>query len=93
METAQGDSRNEVHQKTDMAMKLGAARQQASSAWRLIKIQIAEPESDRSFKSCLQKKKLRQVRRREGRYLLRSNLTGEQPQGLCSANPWRAVSS
>lgn len=68
--------------KTDMAMKLGAARQQAPSAWRLIKIQIAEPESDRSFKFCLQKKKLRQVRRREGRYLLRSNLTGEQPEAL-----------
>jgi hypothetical protein len=68
--------------KTDMAMKLGAARQQAPSAWRLIKIQIAELESERSFKFCLQKKKLRQVRRREGRYLLRSNLTGEQPEAL-----------
>jgi hypothetical protein len=68
--------------KTDMAMKLGAARQQAPSAWRLIKIQIAEPESDKSFKFSLQKKKLRQVRRREGRYLLRSNLTGEQPATL-----------
>src|SRR5437899_975122 len=34
--------------KTDMAMKLGAARQQAPSAWRLIKIQIAEPEAERS---------------------------------------------
>jgi hypothetical protein len=68
--------------KTDMAMKLGAARQQAPSAWRLIKVQIAEAESERSFTFCLQKKKLRQVRRREGRYLLRSNLTGEQPEAL-----------
>ena len=68
--------------KTDMVMKLGAARQQAPSAWRLLKVQIAQPESERSFTFCLQKKKLRQVRRREGRYLLRSNLTQEQPQAL-----------
>ena len=68
--------------KTDMVMKLGAARQQAPGAWRLLKVQIAEPESEWSFTFRLQKKKLRQVRRREGRYLLRSNLTQEQPQAL-----------
>ena len=68
--------------KTDMVMKLGAARQQAPGAWRLVKVQIAEPESEWSFTFCLQKKKLHQVRRREGRYLLRSNLTQEQPQAL-----------
>src|SRR5258708_6795686 len=68
--------------KTDMVMKLGAARQQAPGAWRLVKVQIAQPESERSFTFRLQKKKLRQVRRREGRYLLRSNLTQEQPQAL-----------
>ena len=68
--------------KTDMVMKLGAARQQAPGAWRLVKVQIAEPESEWSFTFRLQKKKLHQVRRREGRYLLRSNLTQEQPQAL-----------
>src|SRR5258705_3950195 len=35
--------------KTDMVMKLGAARQQAPGAWRPLKIQIAQPESERSF--------------------------------------------
>ena len=69
-------------QKNDMVMKLGAARQQAPSAWRLVKVEIAPAESEPSFKFCLQKKKLRQVRRREGRYLLRSNLTEEQPAQL-----------
>ena len=68
--------------KTDMVMKLGAARQQAPGAWRLVKVQIAEPESEWSFTFRLQKKKLHQVRRREGRYLLRSNLTQEQPEAL-----------
>jgi transposase len=68
--------------KTDMAMKLGAARQQAPSAWRLVEVDIAEAESELSFKFSLRKKQLRQVRRREGRYLLRSNLTEEQPAQL-----------
>lgn len=35
-----------------------------------------------SFKFSLNRKKLRQVRRREGRYLLRSNLTGRDPAEL-----------
>ena len=68
--------------KTDMVMKLGAAKQQAPSAWRLVEVEIAKSESELSFKFSLRKKKLRQVRRREGRYLLRSNLTEEQPAQL-----------
>src|SRR6266545_2016760 len=69
-------------QKNDMVMKLGAAKQQAPSAWRLVEMEIAKSESELSFKFSLRKKKLRQVRRREGRYLLRSNLTEEQPAQL-----------
>ena len=63
--------------KTDMVMKLGAAKQQAPSAWRLVQVEISESES--SFKFSLRKNKLRQVRQREGQYLLRSNLTEEPP--------------
>src|SRR5439155_26252184 len=55
-------------QKNDMVMKLGAAKQQAPSAWRLVEVAIAKSESDLSFKFSLRKKKLHQVRRREGRY-------------------------
>src|SRR6266566_2247731 len=69
-------------QKNDMVMKLGAAKQQAPSAWRLVEVEIAKSESELSFQFSLRKKKLRQVRRREGRYLLRSNLTEEQPAQL-----------
>ncbi len=69
-------------QKNDMVMKLGAAKQQAPSAWRLVEVEIAKSESELSFKFSLRKKNLRQVRRREGRYLLRSNLTEEQPAQL-----------
>jgi transposase len=68
--------------KNDMVMKLGAAKQQAPSAWRLVKIEIAQSESPPSFTFCLQKKKLRHTRKREGRYLLRSNLTAEPADQL-----------
>jgi transposase len=69
-------------QKTDLAMKLGAARQRAPSAWRLVEIQIGQSESEPGFQFSLRKKKLRDMRRREGRYLLRSNLTEEDPARL-----------
>jgi transposase len=69
-------------QKTELAMKLGAAKQRAPSAWRLVDIEIAKSEAEPGFQFCLRKKKLREVRRREGRYLLRSNLLEEQPVQL-----------
>lgn len=56
-----------------LLMKLGAARQQAPSAWRLVQIKM--PTADGKLEFSLRKEKLRQVRRREGRYLLRSNMT------------------
>lgn len=66
----------------ELLMKLGAARERAHTAWRLIGIEIAEKEA--SFSYRLDRKKLRQVRRREGRYLLRTNLTGDDPATLWS---------
>jgi hypothetical protein len=61
----------------DLLMKLGAARQQAPSAWRLVEVTVDATEA--TFTYRLKKEKLRQVRRREGRYLLRSNLTETDP--------------
>ena len=66
----------------ELLMKLGAARERAHTAWRLIGIEIAENEA--SFSYRLDRKKLRQARRREGRYLLRTNLTGDDPARLWS---------
>jgi hypothetical protein len=57
-----------------LLMKLGAARQQAPAAWRLVKIKL--PKGNQQFEFSLRKKRLRQVRQREGRYLLRSNMPG-----------------
>jgi transposase len=63
-------------QRDQLLLKLGAARQQAPAAWRLVQVQM--PGADGVWKFSLRKDKLREVRRREGRYLLRSNLTGRE---------------
>ena len=64
----------------ELLMKLGAARGQARAAWRLIDVEVAPHGATFSF--ALNRKKLRQVRRREGRYLLRTNLCGQDPAEL-----------
>src|ERR1700676_681277 len=64
----------------ELLMKLGSARATARAAWRLIDVAGA-PDSP-TFSFALNRKKLRQVRRREGRYLLRTNLCGREPAQL-----------
>jgi len=64
----------------ELLMKLGAARAKARAAWRLIDVEVAPNSATFSF--ALNRKKLRQVRRREGRYLLRTNLCGQDPAHL-----------
>jgi hypothetical protein len=61
-------------------MKLGGARSGAIAAWRLVVVEVAE--KDASFSYRLDRDKLRKVRRREGRYLLRTNLTEQDPAKL-----------
>jgi transposase len=64
----------------ELLMKLGAARSRAKAAWRLIDIKVAE--KDATFSFALNRDKLRKTRRREGRYLLRTNLCDEDPARL-----------
>jgi transposase len=61
----------------ELLLKLGAARSQSPSAWRLVEITV--PEGDACFRFSLRKDRMRKVRRREGRYLLRTNLAGRDP--------------
>ncbi len=61
----------------ELLLKLGAAQQQSPSAWRLVQINI--PQGEKPFQFSLRKDKLRKIRRREGRYLLRTNLVGRDP--------------
>ena len=60
-----------------MLMKLGAARSRAPGAWRLVDIEMDKESS--MFIYGLNRQKLRSVRRREGRYLLCTNLTENDP--------------
>ncbi len=64
--------------------KLGAAQQEAGRAWHLVEIEVAPEDGQQpgSFTFHLRREKLRQTMRREGRYLLRSNLTDTDPAEL-----------
>src|SRR6201984_3650477 len=64
----------------ELLMKLGAARAHAPAAWRLVVIAVA-PEGV-TFTYHLDRNRLRWARRREGRYLLRTNLTEDDPAKL-----------
>ena len=75
----------------ELLMKLGAARQQAPSAWRFVEIKLPAAKRKKkkrkehpapSFAFKLRRDKLRVARRREGRYLLRSNMPDRVPAQL-----------
>lgn len=64
----------------ELLMKLGSARSQAPTAWRLVDIKV-DPKLA-SFTYALNRNELAKVRRREGRYLLRTNLCDSDPAKL-----------
>ena len=70
-----------------LLMKLGAARSDAGRAAALVKVSIPKAATGAgatttSLEFRLDRPRLRQVRRREGRYLLRTNLTTHEPAAL-----------
>ncbi len=68
-----------------LLIKLGAAKKEAGRAYHLVDIHLPEKDQDvtpQTFTFSLNRKKLRLVQRREGRYLLRSNLIAEDPAKL-----------
>ena len=74
------------HLKRDeLLLKLGAAKAEAGHAYRLVDIAIPgprQPVNPQTFTFAINRTKLREARRREGRYLLRSNLCAEAPAKL-----------
>ena len=64
----------------ELLMKLGGARSKAPAAWRLVDIEIDKERH--SFTFALNRTKLKKTRRREGRYLLRTNLSDNDPAQL-----------
>ena len=66
-----------------MLFKLGAARVQFPAAWRVVAVDVPKTRKKVcSLSFSLRKDKLRAVRKREGRYLLRSNMSAEKPDQL-----------
>ncbi|MGH8355176.1 MAG: IS1634 family transposase [Pseudomonas sp.] len=80
-----------------LLLKLGEAKGRYRAAWRLIDFVLPQAEvsgptagdaaseptlAHPFFSFRLNRKKLREVRRREGRYLLRTNLCGRDPEDL-----------
>lgn len=65
-----------------LLLKIGAAKKEAGRAYSLVKVNLPkhdEPVNQDTFTFSLKKDKLRTVVRREGCYLLRSNLTSTDP--------------
>ena len=62
-----------------LLLKLGAARHRWPAGWRLVQVDVT---AEGALGFALNRTKLRQVRRREGRYLLRTNLTDREPATL-----------
>ena len=80
-----GDLRSMKLTRDELLLKLGAARKEAGRVWGLVNIGIPkthEEVSPKTFNFSLDKSKLRITRRREGQYLLRTNIRGEDPAVL-----------
>ena len=68
-----------------LLLKLGAAKKEAGRAYSLVEINLPkanEAVNEETFTFRLRRNKLRTVRRREGCYMLRSNLIGQDPAKL-----------
>jgi hypothetical protein len=66
-------------------LNLGAAKKEAGNAYGPLTIHTPakdQPVTPQTFHFSLDRKKLRAARRREGGYLLRSNITGDDPGHL-----------
>jgi Transposase DDE domain len=71
----------------ELLLKLGAAKKEAGKAYGLVTIKTPakdEPVTPQTFRFSLDRKKLREARRREGGYLLRSNIAADDPGHLWS---------
>ena len=77
--------RGQSLKRDELLLKLGAAKKEAGRAWHLVDIGLPkarEAVTAGTFTFSPRRERLRRARRREGRYLPRSNLTGEDPATL-----------
>jgi len=83
--TRLGQLRNMKLKRDQLLVKIGEAKAEAGRTFGLVDIQLPAPRqavSPESFRFAINRKKLRMAYRREGRYLLRSNLCEQAPAKL-----------
>jgi len=77
--------RKSLPHRDQLLLRIGAAKKDAGRAFGLVKIHLPLPGqavTRQSFSFQLNKTKLKTLEQRDGHYLLRSNLTGEDPTVL-----------
>ena len=77
--------RRSLPKRDQLLLRIGAAKKEAGRAFGFLKIQVPkadEPVTRQTFRFEVDKVKLRQAEQRDGHYLLRSNLTAEDPAVL-----------
>jgi hypothetical protein len=70
-----------------LLLRIGAAKKEAGRAFGFVKIRLPKKDQEvtrATFTFCTDKAKLKAAEQRDGHYLLRSNLTGEDPAVLWS---------
>src|SRR5262245_23008756 len=77
--------RHSLPSRDRLLLRIGAAKKEAGRAFGFVRIQL--PDKDQAvkrdnFRFQLDKARLKEAERRDGYYLLRSNLTGEDPAVL-----------
>jgi transposase len=77
--------RKSLPKRDQMLLRIGAAKKEAGRAFGFVKIQIPKAGQEvtrETFSFQVDKAKLKAAQQRDGHYLLRSNLTGEDPAVL-----------
>jgi transposase len=74
--------RRSLPKRDQLLLRIGAAKKEAGRAFGFVKIRVPQAGEEvrrETFTFATDKEKLRKAEQRDGHYLLRSNLTGEDP--------------
>lgn len=77
--------RRSLPERDQLLMRIGAAKKEAGRAWWFVQINLPKQDeqvSRETFTFAVNKEKLKKAELRDGHYLLRSNLVGEDPAVL-----------
>jgi len=77
--------RRSLPKRDPLLLRIGAAKKEAGRAFGFVTLRVPQTEEEvtgQTFTFAVHKEKLRKAERRDGHYLLRSNLTAEDPAVL-----------